>query len=229
VTHLFEYLRIIIEQIIMMLGLPGITLIMFAENLFPPIPSELVMPFAGFVVGQGKADFLAVWAAGTLGAVAGAVVLYYIGRWADEPIVRRFVRLFGRWFLLSEGDLDRALQAFARHGDAIVFFGRLIPVVRSLISLPAGMQRMPLGRFLFFTTLGASIWTAVLTGVGAALGANWSQVLDIARRYEQVTVLALAGLVIAFFAVRIWQRRRQRAAQADPGGPLAAAVEVVEE
>jgi membrane protein DedA with SNARE-associated domain len=91
------------------------------------------------------------------------------------------------------------------------------------------MQRMPVGRFLFFTTLGASIWTAVLTGVGVVLGANWEQVLDIARRYEQATALVLTGLVIAFFAVRIWQRRQQRAAQAKPGEPLAAVVEVVEE
>jgi membrane protein DedA with SNARE-associated domain len=227
--HLFEQLSSIIEHIIMALGLPGVTLVMFAENIFPPIPSELVMPFAGFVVGQGKADFLSVWAAGTLGSVAGAVVLYYIGRWSGEPIVRRFVRLFGRWFLLSENDLDRALQAFARHGDAIVFFGRLIPVVRSLISLPAGMQRMPLGRFLFFTTLGASLWTALLTGVGVLLGANWQQVLDVARRYEQMTVLVLAGLVITFFAVRIWQRRQPRAAQAEPGEPLTVVVEAIEE
>jgi membrane protein DedA with SNARE-associated domain len=229
VTHLFEQLSIIIEHIITALGLPGITLVMFAENIFPPIPSELVMPFAGFVVGQGKADFVAVWAAGTLGSVAGAVILYYIGRWANEPIVRRFVRLFGRWFLLSEADLDRVLQAFARHGEAIVFFGRLVPIVRSLISLPAGMQRMPMGRFLIFTALGASIWTAVLTGVGVVLGANWEQVLDIARRYEQVTVLVLTALVVAFFAVRIWQRRRQRIAQTAPGEPIAAVVEVVEE
>jgi membrane protein DedA with SNARE-associated domain len=229
VTHLFEQFRIIIEHIIMALGLPGITLVMFTENLFPPIPSELVMPFAGFVVGQGKADFLPVWAAGTLGSVVGAMALYYIGRWADEPIVRRFVRLFGRWFLLSEADLDRALRAFARHGEAIVFFGRLIPIVRSLISLPAGMQRMPMGRFLIFTTLGASIWTAVLTFVGGVLGANWEQVLDIARRYEQATVLVLVALVIAFFAVRVWQRRQQRAAQSEHGDRLAAVVEVVEE
>jgi membrane protein DedA with SNARE-associated domain len=229
VPHLFEQLSHIIDQIIMVLGLPGITLIMFIENLFPPIPSELVMPFAGFVVGQGKANFMAVWAAGTLGSVAGAVILYYIGRWANEPIVRRFVRLFGRWFLLSEADLDRALQAFARHGEAIVFFGRLVPIVRSLISLPAGMQRMPMGRFLIFTTLGASIWTAVLTGVGVVLGANWEQVLDIARRYEQVTVLVLAGLAVAFFAVRIRQRRQQRIAQTAPGEPIAAVVEVIEE
>ncbi len=225
-AHLIDQIRVIIEHLIMAMGLPGITLVMFAENLFPPIPSELVMPFAGFVVGQGKADFLSVWAAGTLGSVVGAVVLYYLGRWADEPIVRRFVRLFGKWFLLSEADLDRALRAFARHGEAIVFFGRLIPIVRSLISLPAGMQRMPMGRFLIFTTLGAGIWTAVLTGVGVLLGANWGQVLDMARRYEQVTVLVLAVLAIAFFAMRLWRRRQQRALV---GEPLASTVEVIEE
>ena len=171
-AQIIDQLRMIIEQIILAMGLPGITIVMFAENLFPPIPSELVMPFAGFVVGQGKASFLPVWAAGTFGAVLGAVVLYYIGRWADEPIVRRFVRRFGKWFLLSETDLDRVLLAFARHGEAIVFFGRLIPIVRSLISLPAGMQRMPMGKFLLFTTLGAAIWTAVLTAAGVILGAQ---------------------------------------------------------
>lgn len=214
-AQIIDQLRIIIEQIILTLGLPGISIVMFAENLFPPIPSELVMPFAGFVVGQGKAEFLPVWAAGTLGAVAGAVVLYYIGRWADEPIARRFVRRFGKWFLLSEADLDRALQAFVRHGEVIVFFGRLIPIVRSLISLPAGMQRMPMARFLLFTTLGASIWTAVLTVAGVILGANWDQIMDIMRRYEQLTLVVLAILVIAFFVIRLSQRRKQRAVQAE--------------
>ena len=214
-AQIIDQLRMIIEQIILAMGLPGITIVMFAENLFPPIPSELVMPFAGFVVGQGKASFLPVWAAGTFGAVLGAVVLYYIGRWADEPIVRRFVRRFGKWFLLSEADLDRVLQAFARHGEAIVFFGRLIPIVRSLISLPAGMQRMPMGKFLLFTTLGAAIWTAVLTAAGVILGANWDQVLDIVRRYEQLTLAVLVILVIAFFVIRISQRRKQSAAQAE--------------
>ena len=212
-AQIIDQLRMIIEQIILAMGLPGITIVMFAENLFPPIPSELVMPFAGFVVGQGKASFLPVWAAGTFGAVLGAVVLYYIGRWADEPIVRRFVRRFGKWFLLSEADLDRVLQSFARHGEAIVFFGRLIPIVRSLISLPAGMQRMPMGKFLLFTTLGAAIWTAVLTAAGVILGANWDQVLDIVRRYEQLTLAVLVILVIAFFVIRISQRRKQSAAQ----------------
>lgn len=214
-AQIIDQLRMIIEQIILTIGLPGITIVMFAENLFPPIPSELVMPFAGFVVGQGKAGFLPVWAAGTFGAVAGAVVLYYIGRWADEPIARRFVRRFGKWFLLSEADLDRALQAFTRHGEVIVFFARLIPIVRSLISLPAGMQRMPMGKFLLFTTLGASIWTAVLTAAGVILGANWDQIMDIMRRYEQLTLVALGVLVIAFFIIRMTQRRKQRAAQTE--------------
>jgi membrane protein DedA with SNARE-associated domain len=213
VAQIIDQLRIIIEQIIMTLGLPGITLVMFAENLFPPIPSELVMPFAGFVVGQGRADFFSVWLAGTSGAVLGAVVLYYIGRWADEPIARRFMRRFGKWFLLSETDLDRALQAFTRHGEVIIFFGRLIPIVRSLISLPAGMQRMPMGKFLIFTTLGAAIWTAALTIAGVILGANWDQVLDIVRRYEQLTLLVLVIVVVAFFVIRLSRRRKQPAPQ----------------
>ena len=151
-----ESLRQWIEQIILTLGYPGIALMMLVENLFPPIPSEFVMPFAGFLAAGGQMSFLWVVVAGTLGSVVGAVVLYYFGLWAGEPVVRTLVRRYGRWWLLSEADLDRTIQFFERRGELVVFFARVVPLFRSLISLPAGMSRMPIGKFLLFTTLGSA-------------------------------------------------------------------------
>src|SRR5688572_23275867 len=133
-TELMETVRIWIEQIILTLGYPGIALVMLIENLFPPIPSEVVMPFAGFLAQQGKLNLAGAIIAGTIGSVAGAVVLYYIGRWADEPVIRRFLRRWGRYVTITEEDLNQVLRVFHKYGQPIVFFGRLIPIIRSLIS-----------------------------------------------------------------------------------------------
>jgi membrane protein DedA with SNARE-associated domain len=210
-AHLMDQVRIWIEQIILLLGYPGITLVMLAENLFPPIPSELVMPFAGFLAADGRLNFAAAVVAGTSGSVAGAVLLYYIGRWADEPVVRSLLRRFGRIIQVSEADLDRALAIFNRYGQPIVFFGRLIPIIRSLISVPAGMRRMPLGTFLLFTALGSTIWTTLLTYAGLVLGSNWERILDFTKQYERATLVVLAGAVIVFLVFKFRQSRKASA------------------
>lgn len=202
-AEVLEQVRIWIEAIILGLGYLGIAFVMLIENLFPPIPSELVMPFAGFLVGRGELSFVGVMVAGTAGAVLGALALYYIGYWAGEPLVRPFVRRYGRWLMLSEADLDRAMGAFTRHGDAIVFTGRLVPLIRSLISLPAGMQRMPLGRFLLFTTLGSSLWNLALTVAGLVLGIYWERVLDIISDYQKFVLGGLLIAVIVFVVSRL--------------------------
>lgn len=206
---LMEQVRIWIEQIMTALGYPGIALIMLVENLFPPIPSELVMPFAGFLVAQGQFSFAGAILAGTTGSVLGAVALYYIGLLAGEPLVRPFIRNYGKWFLLSEQDLDKALHVFKRHGDIMVFTGRIIPIIRSLISLPAGMNRMPLGRFLVFTTLGSALWTTLLTVAGYILGANWERVVDFISDYQKVVLALLALGVIFFVFTRVRNNRRK--------------------
>ncbi|HYF63461.1 MAG TPA: DedA family protein [Herpetosiphonaceae bacterium] len=209
---LMEQLQQWIEAIITTIGYGGIALVMFAENLFPPIPSELVMPLAGFIVERGEMHVVGVLVAGTLGAVLGALALYYIGMWADAVIIRRFVRRYGRFFLISEQDMDRTLAFFDRHGQKMVFFGRLIPLVRSLISVPAGMNRMPLGRFLLWTTMGSLIWNGVLTYAGILLGANWEQVLGIVGRYETVALGLIALGVGALLVTRILRWRKDKAA-----------------
>jgi membrane protein DedA with SNARE-associated domain len=166
------------------------------------------MPFAGFLAADGKLNLWVAIGAGTLGSVTGAVFLYYLGRWANEPIIRRFMRRYGRYVLMPESDLDRALASFDRYGHPIIFFGRLVPIVRSLISVPAGMHRMPLGAFLLYTTLGSLIWTTLLTVAGLFLGANWQRILAFTRQYERLTLLLLAIAAIIFVIVQIRRLRR---------------------
>lgn len=190
-----------IQEIIKTAGYPGITLVMFLENVFPPIPSELVMPFAGFLTADGELNFFGIWIAGTIGSVLGAVVLYYLGRWASDSVVRNFLRKYGRWVTVSEKDYDRALSYFDRYGEIIIFVGRLIPIIRSIISIPAGADHMPMPRFLLFTTLGASIWTGILAYAGRALGENWEDVMHFVEQYQQVTMVVL---VIGFVVLAGW-------------------------
>lgn len=202
-SQLLLQLSEFIQQMIFSIGYPGIAFIMFLENIIPPIPSEMVMPFAGFLVDDGQFTFWGVWVAGTTGSVVGAVVLYYIGQWLGEPVIRTVLDRYGRWLTLSQRELDRALHVFDRYGEAIVFVGRLIPVVRSLISIPAGMNRMPLSRFLIFTTAGSAIWTGLLAYTGVVLGANWEQILHVIDQYQTVVLVVGAALVVGFVVYRL--------------------------
>lgn len=211
-----EFIRVLIESIILTMGYPGIAIVMFAENIFTPIPSELVMPFAGFLVADGKMSMVWVLLSATVGVLSGALVIYYIGLWADEPVIRAFVRRWGKYLFISEGDIDRVLAFFERHGQLVVLFGRLIPIIRSLISLPAGMNRMPLPTFLLFTTVGSLIWNIFLGFSGYLLGANWERILVITDRYEKVWLALMALIVIGFFAKRIYDAQRKAAHAAAP-------------
>lgn len=202
-AEILDQLRIFIEQIVSSLGYPGIALVMFAENIVTPIPSELVMPFAGFLVAEDRLNFWGILVAGTIGSVLGALVIYYIGIWADERMIRAFVRRYGRYVMVSEADLDRALNTFNRYGEIIIFVGRLIPVIRSLISLPAGMSRMPVGRFLLYTTLGSGLWTALLGYAGVVLGHNWEEVLVMVERYQRVTLVGLIIVLVVLVTRRL--------------------------
>jgi len=203
VGELLGNLGELIRQIIETLGYPGIVLVMAAENVFPPIPSELVMPLAGFMANEGTFNIYGVIVAGMLGSVIGALVLYYLGAWANETVIRRFVRRWGRYAFISEDDLDVSLNYFTRYGEVVIFFGRLIPLVRSLISIPAGMAHMPLPKFLFYTVLGTTIWSALLSYAGWVLKENYEVVAGYVERYQSVVlmVLALAALVFVYLRV----------------------------
>jgi membrane protein DedA with SNARE-associated domain len=215
-TELMAQAANFLQQTIGAWGYLGVFLAAFLENIFPPIPSEFIMPFAGFLVGRGELGFVGIVVAGTAGMVLGGLPLYYLGMWADAHVLRSALRRYGRWFGVSERDLDRVLRLFDQHGSAIVLFGRLIPLVRTLIAVPAGMDRMPLPKYLFYSTIGSAIWTAVLAYTGVLLGENWEDVLVFVQRYERFAIVA--GIVIvALVAVAIAARRYSQSRSARSG------------
>lgn len=184
---------------------PGIVFLMLLENVFPPIPSELIMPLAGFVSTEGRLSFWGVLLAGTAGSVLGALMLYYVGRVAGEVRLRRWIERRGRWIGLSGRDLDKSREWFERHGAKTVLFGRVVPGVRSLISIPAGVAEMHLGAFLFYTTLGSAIWTAALAAAGRALGGNYEQVEHVIGPLSTAVVI---GIIVSLVVRGVRQRRR---------------------
>jgi len=191
------------------LGYPGIVLLMFIESSFLPLPSELVMPPAGYLVAQGRMDAALAILAGTAGSILGALFNYWFAVIVGEPFLRRY----GKYVLLRAHHLDRAEAFFARHGEISTFVGRLLPVVRHLISIPAGMARMRLGRFVGFTALGAGIWCSVLVYIGWFLGQHEAVLMEgVVRAYSTKAVLyMLPVLVVLVLGYVVLQRRRGRA------------------
>ncbi|MAG35813.1 MAG: DedA family protein [Dehalococcoidia bacterium] len=213
-THLMEQVGSWIEGFIAALGYPGIVIVMAVENIFPPIPSEMVLPFAGSLSVKGELNFWGAVAAGTAGSLLGAVVLYAIGYVAREAGVRRLVAAYGRYVFISETDLDRGAAWFERYGEVVIFFGRLIPIIRSIISVPAGYTRMSAGRFLFYTTLGTALWSLFLTYVGRLLGENWVDIRGFMKPYENGTLIVLVLVVVVFVGWRALRWRRAPSAGA---------------
>ncbi len=211
---LLEEIRLWIEQVILTFGYVGIGLAMFVENLFPPIPSEVVLLFSGSLASQGSLSVVGILIASTLGSLGGALVIYAVGVWSDERLIRRFVARYGQYLLLDEQELDRALLGFDRYGPTFVLTARIVPVIRSLISLPAGMSRMDMRRFLLFTTLGTSVWNAFLCGLGFVLGNNWGRMLSFFDHYEHFVLGLSVALAVAFIIWKVRQRRLRAARSA---------------
>jgi membrane protein DedA with SNARE-associated domain len=187
------------------MGYWGIGLLMFLENLFPPIPSELIMPLAGFTVAKGDMQLIPAVAAGVIGTVLGALPWYYAGKFIGEPRLRHLADRYGKWLTLSGRDIDKANEWFTRHGVGAVFFCRLVPGVRTLISLPAGLNEMPIAPFLLFSTLGTTIWVSLLTVLGLKLGENYSLVDEWLAPVSKVVALG----ILVVFGLWIWKRRKK--------------------
>lgn len=182
------------------LGAPGAGLAVALENLFPPIPSEVVLPLAGFASAIGRMDLLAALLWTTAGSVVGALALYGVGaRFGRE----RTVALAARLPLLKVADIERTEAWFAQHGMKAVFFGRMVPIFRSLISVPAGVERMPLPAFLVFTTLGSALWNTAFVLAGYALGDNWEEVTGYVSVYSKAVLVVAAGAVLCFVGTRL--------------------------
>lgn len=188
------------------LGYWGIGLLMFLENLFPPIPSELIMPLAGFTVARGDMQFAPVIVAGVVGTVLGALPWYYAGKILGEQRLKKLADRYGRWLTISSKDITKAKSWFDKQGGKAVFICRLVPGVRTLISLPAGISRMPLVPFLLYSTLGTLLWVGLLTYAGYVLGDNYELVDEY---LGPVSKIVLATLIFAFiiFVVKRNMRR----------------------
>jgi len=189
------------------LGYPGIVALMAMESSVLPVPSELVMPPAGYWVAKGRMNVWVVLACGTIGSILGALANY----WVAQLLGRAFVRRFGRYVLLSERSLERAERFFADHGEISTLVGRLLPVVRHLISIPAGIARMPLPRFILFTGLGAFAWCAVLTWIGYFLGRH-EDVLrneEVQRYVSRALMIVIPVIVVGIGVYVIYHRRRR--------------------
>jgi membrane protein DedA with SNARE-associated domain len=196
------------QSVVSTMGYPGLILVMFLENVFPPIPSEVILPLAGSLALEGRFTLLGVTVMGSIGSMAGALVFYGLGYLFGEDRVRVLMRRYGRWLMLSEEDFDRALTWFDRYGEKVIFFGRMVPIVRSLISIPAGIAEMNLGYFGAYTAVGTALWSFLLAFAGYLLGKSWALVSEWVSRYEKAALVIGILVVVIFFARRFLQRRR---------------------
>ncbi len=199
-----------VTLVISTFGYPGLGLVMFLENVIPSIPSEVVLPFAGSLITEGKFSLIGITIVGMLGSVLGAWVYYGLGYWMEESRVRMLIQKYGKYALLSEKDFDRAINWFQKAGDLVVFFGRLIPMVRSLISIPAGMARISPLRFTLFTALGTGLWSFFLAYIGLILGENWELIGQILSQYKTGVIFLFGSGLIWFFGRRILKLRKKK-------------------
>ncbi len=179
-------------------GYLGVFILMLLESALIPIPSEIIMPFAGYLVFTGRFGFWMTVIAGTLGNLAGSLIAYWIGVSGG----RKFVSRYGRFLFISKHDMKRSERLFKKYGDPIIFFSRLMPAVRTFISLPAGFAKMDLKKFVVYTTIGSFFWSILLCWIGVRMGASWESLMSIFRRFDIII------LVIAIILFYIWKRRK---------------------
>ncbi|WP_134726626.1 DedA family protein [Paracoccus luteus] len=196
---MFDWVLTVIEG----WGYPGIFLLMLAENVFPPIPSEVIMPLAGYLCGTGALSLVPAVLAGTAGSVAGTSLWFLLGRRIGAAALKRWAARHGRLMTVSPGDIDAAQGWFARHGGMAVLLGRMIPTIRTLISVPAGIAMMPWGRFLLLTTLGSLAWTGLLTGAGYLLESQYERVGAAIDPLSKLVVAAVIGVYL--YRVATWR------------------------
>ena len=181
-------------SVINALGLPGIFILMALESTAAPVPSEAVLPFAGFLVAQGKMELFAVILAATLGSIIGSLFSYYIGYFGGKPAVLKI----GKYFLLNEKHLEQTEKFFAKHGGKTIFIARFVPVVRHLISIPAGIGKMQKRKFITLTLLGAGMWNSFLIWAGMMLESRWNEILKYSQILDYVVLAVLIVLVVKF-------------------------------
>lgn len=196
-TSILNFLALIVTSVVGFLGYGGIFFLMMLESCGIPMPSEVIMPFSGFLVVDGKMMLWAIILAGTLGDLAGACLAYWIGSRGGRPLIEKY----GKYILISKHDLNLADKWFTKYGELTVFFGRLLPVIRTYISFPAGIAKMDFRKFVTFTVLGALPWTALFAWLGVKMGANWSLIREKLHSFD----LSMGILLIILIVLYIWR------------------------
>ena len=211
-----------VQDVINQFGYFGVALLVVIENVFPPIPSEIVLPFAGFVAQQGASavnatagaaqsdtTVIGMMIAATVGSVVGALILYFVSAGIGPVRLRGFVERFGKWFGVKSADLVRAEEWFDRRSNAAVLVGRCVPLIRSIVSIPAGFRRMKLTSFVVLTAIGSAVWNIALIGAGALLGDQWERVGEYVGVFQWLVIAAVLVFLVRFVASRLKKRRRQ--------------------
>ena len=214
-----------VQDVINQFGYFGVALLVVIENVFPPIPSEIVLPFAGFVAQQGASavnaaadaaqsdtTVVGMMIAATVGSVVGALILYFVSAAIGPERLRGFVERFGKWFGVKSTDLVRAEAWFDRRSTAAVLVGRCVPLIRSIVSIPAGFRRMKLTSFVVLTAIGSAVWNIALIGAGAVLGDQWERVGEYVGVFQWLVIGAILVLLVRFVVSRVKNRQRQNGA-----------------
>ena len=207
-TEIFSVIGSFALSTISQLGYVGIFFLMMLESMVVPVPSEFVMPFAGFLVYGGTFNFILVVVASTLGSITGSLIFYYIGKTGGHTLVEKY----GKYVLVDTEDIKKTEEWFKRRGELTIFFARLIPVVRHLISLVAGIGKMNLKRFALFTILGAALWNGILTYLGFIFGQHWDEVSQYIEKLDIVIVILLV-IGVVYFVYRHLMRRKKNLAK----------------
>jgi len=211
-----------VQDVINQFGYFGVALLVVIENVFPPIPSEIVLPFAGFVAQQGASavnatagaaqsdtTVVGMMIAATVGSVVGALILYFVSAAIGPERLRQFVERFGKWFGVKSADLVRAEEWFDRRSVVAVLVGRCVPLIRSIVSIPAGFRRMKLTSFVVLTAIGSAVWNIALIGAGAVLGDQWERVGEYVGVFQWLVIAAVLLLLVRFVVSRLKNRRQQ--------------------
>ena len=190
-------------------GYLGVFLLIAIENVFPPIPSEVILLFGGFMTTFSDMNIVGVIIASTLGSILGAIILYYIGKLLNKDRLKKIITSKpGKLLKLKPEDIDKADEWFDTKGNKTVFFCRFVPIIRSLISIPAGMSEMPMKKFLLYTAAGSLIWNAALTIAGSIVGENWTSIVDIMDQYSHIILILL--IILFIIAVIIFYKKRKK-------------------
>ena len=206
--NLLDSIKVWVENIISTGGYPGLYFVMFLENVFPPIPSEVVLPLAGSLSLTGRFSIPLITIVGMLGSLTGAFLFYGLGKWLGEERVRNFIGKFGKYALLSVDDFDKSKDWFNKYDEWVIFFSRMVPIVRSLISIPAGVAGMNLPKFSIYTILGTALWSFILSYAGRLLGEQWPVITDFINTYQNVVLAVALVVVVVFVVYRLLHKRK---------------------